>query len=113
MRPINAREMSFLEGELNLWLEETIISEEQLAEIKGLYTVKRRPLPLLLLEAGAALLALGGVSFVAANSGRCCLWAYMLRRFKRNHLIGTVLILTVLAGFTFCGRNSFAGIGLG
>ena len=67
MRLIKSREMSFLEGELELWLENGIISKEQAAGVRGLYAVRRRPLSLMLLEAGGALVSLGLAGFAAAN----------------------------------------------
>ncbi|MCR4818422.1 MAG: DUF2157 domain-containing protein [Fretibacterium sp.] len=82
MRLIKSKEMSFLEAELELWLDNALISEEQGARIRALYAVRRRSLPLILLEIGGALLALGGISFAAAN------WQVMSRLMKTVLMVG-------------------------
>ena len=85
MRLIKSREMSFLDGELGLWVESALISAEQAAGIRGLYEVRRRPLPLILLEAGGALVGLGLVSFAAAN------WRSMSRLLRTVLIVGAYL----------------------
>ena len=51
--------------------------------------------------------------FMSANPGCCCPGIDMLCSLEGNHLVGTVLILAVLAGLALCGRYSLAGLGLG
>lgn len=91
MRLIKSREMGFLEGELELWLENGLISQEQSGEIRGLYSVRRRPLPLMLLEAGGALVGLGLAGFAAAN------WREMSRLLRTLLIVGAYLACLVSA----------------
>ena len=67
MRLIEARDLGFLEGELQLWLERDLVNAEQAAGIRALYGVRRRSLARILLWAGVALVGLGLVGFAAAN----------------------------------------------
>ena len=57
--------MGFLEGELEHWLENALINEEQAAGIRAIYGVQRRPFSLIMLCVGGALVGLGAVSFAA------------------------------------------------
>ncbi|MCR5347698.1 MAG: DUF2157 domain-containing protein [Fretibacterium sp.] len=92
MRLIKSREMSFLEGELGLWLESGLLSREQAAGIRGLYGVRRQPLFLILLEAGGALVGLGIISFAAAN------WQEM-SRFLRTLLFAGAYLACLIAAW--------------
>lgn len=91
MRLIKSREMSFLEGELELWLENGLIRKEQAARVRGLYAVRRRPLSLMLLEAGGALVSLGLAGFAAAN------WQEMSRLLRTLLIVGAYLACLVAA----------------
>ena len=67
MSDIRKKEMEFLSGEVNSWLEEGIITQEQSDKILSLYDVKRSNLRVILFIAGGILLGLGLVSFIAAH----------------------------------------------
>ncbi len=64
---IKQSELDFLNGELELWREQALISPDQANAIRGLYTVKKSPVSKILLCAGIALVVLGVISFIAAN----------------------------------------------
>ena len=81
MQGIRKREMDFLSSEANLWTEQEIITEEQAGKILALYEVKEHSLRKILLIAGAVLLVLAFVSFIAAH------W-HTLGKFFRVCVIG-------------------------
>ena len=67
MMQIRKREMEFLSSEIDLWLENGIITDEQADNILELYEIKKSNLRMILFIAGGILLGLGGVSFAAAQ----------------------------------------------
>ena len=67
MTQIRKREMEFLSGEINCWLEDNIITDEQADSILELYELKKSNLRMILFIAGGILLALGGVCFAASQ----------------------------------------------
>ncbi len=80
MPDIRKKYMDFLSGEAEYWQEEEIITEEQAEQILALYDVKRFNLNRILFIAGAVLLGLGLVSFIASQ------W-HLLNRFLRVLII--------------------------
>ena len=67
MTAISKKESEFLRIEAAAWTKEGIISAEQASSILALYEVKEYSLRRILFTAGLVLLALGGVSFIAAH----------------------------------------------
>ena len=67
MAAITKKESEFLRAESAAWTKEGIISPEQAAGILSLYEVKEYSLRKVLFTAGLVLLALGGISFIAAH----------------------------------------------
>ena len=67
MREINSRELEFLRGELELWRDNNLISPQQADAIKNLYKLKASSFYKIFTLAGLALVALGLISFIAAN----------------------------------------------
>ena len=67
MNQIRKRDMDFLTIEVNSWLNEDIITDEQADNILGLYEIKKSSLRMILFIAGGVLLGLGGISFAAAQ----------------------------------------------
>ena len=67
MNVLRKKEMDFLSGEIKLWKEQSIITQEQSENILALYEVKERNFRMILFIAGLVLLGLGGVSFIAAH----------------------------------------------
>ena len=67
MISIRKREHEFLKAAASEWTDEGIISPEQATNILALYEVKEYSLRKILFTAGLILLALGGVSFIAAH----------------------------------------------
>ena len=80
MPDIRKKYMDFLTGEIDYWQEEEIITDEQAEQILSLYDIKTFNLHKILLIAGAVLLGLGLVSFIASQ------W-HMLNRFLRVIII--------------------------
>ncbi|MBQ7562236.1 MAG: DUF2157 domain-containing protein [Synergistaceae bacterium] len=64
---IRRREYEFLNGEINSWLDENIITSEQSEKILSLYEIKEYSLKRILILAGVILLGLGAVSFLASK----------------------------------------------
>ena len=67
MKELKASELEFLRGELELWRDSNIISPQQAYAIESLYKLKASPLYKIFMLAGLALVALGVISFIAAN----------------------------------------------
>ena len=67
MNQLSKKSMEFLSGEINSWLEEGIITQEQSDKILSLYDVRKSNLRMILFIAGGILLGLGLVSFIAAH----------------------------------------------
>ena len=105
MRLIEARDLGFLEGELQLWLERDLVNAEQAAGIRALYGVRRRSLARILLWAGVALVGLGLVGFAAANwevfarvMAVLRRWLLDLLRFLTRWGVSTALAAAALTG---------------
>ena len=67
MKELKASELEFLRGELELWRDSKIISPQQAYAIESLYKLRTSPLYKIFMLAGLALVALGVISFIAAN----------------------------------------------
>ena len=67
MNKLSKKNMEFLSGEVNHWLENGIITPEQSDKILSLYDIKKSNLRMILFIAGGILLGLGLVSFIAAH----------------------------------------------
>lgn len=67
MPALKQAELDFLNGELELWRENNLITPEQSEAIRGLYSVKKSPVSKIFLCAGIALVVLGAISFIASN----------------------------------------------
>lgn len=97
MSDIRKKEMDFLSGEINYWLEKKLVTSEQAENILSLYTVKNRNLRTILFIAGGILLGLGFVSFVAAH------W-HELPKIFRVCLISAAYLASLTA-YYFCGKS--------
>ena len=93
MAEIKKKDLDFLSSELNYWLEEEIITDEQAKSILNLYDIKERPLRLILSIAGAILIGLGGISFVAAH------WAE-IPKLIRVFTIVTAYLMTLAISYS-------------
>ena len=89
--------MGFLEGELEHWIENSLINEEQAAGIRAIYGVQRRPLFLILLGVGGALVGLGAVSFAAANWGQ-------MSRLLRTLMIAVPYLACLITAWICSGK---------
>ena len=89
--------MDFLSAEAAIWTEQELITEEQAGKILALYEVKEHSLRKILLTAGAVLLVLAFVSFIAAH------WL-TLGKFFRVGVIGAGYLLSLCA-YSFTGRS--------
>ena len=98
---IRRREHEFLTGEINSWLDEGIITDEQSEKILSLYDVKEYSLRRILILAGVILLALGGVSFIASK------WHVLPKLLRLCVLIGGYLLSLIAC--SFAGINTKAG----
>lgn len=67
MPKIRKKELNFLSGEIESWLDAEIINHNQASKILELYEPKPSSLRVILFSAGGILLLLGGVSFIAAH----------------------------------------------
>ena len=97
MSDIRKKEMEFLSGEINYWLEKNLVTSEQAENILSLYNVKNKSLRTILFIAGGILLGLGFVSFVAAR------W-HELSKIFRVCLISAAYLAS-LAAYYLCGTS--------
>ena len=67
MNQLSKKYMAFLNSEVDSWFKDGIITQEQSDRILSLYEVKKSNLRMVLFVAGAILLGLGLVSFIAAH----------------------------------------------
>lgn len=101
MQGLRKKELDFLTSEISYWLDEGIITSEQSEEILSLYEVKKHNLRTILFTAGAVLLGLGGVSFIAAN------W-HTLPKMLRVCVIVCAYIASLTA-YSFTGTQTRTG----
>lgn len=97
MKKLSSKENDFLNGEINYWLENDLITEEQSEKILSLYEMKTRNLRAVLLIAGGILLGLGAISFVAAH------W-HELSKILRVCIISAAWLAS-LAAYCHCGMS--------
>ncbi len=98
MMQIRKREMDFLGTEIDLWLDNEIISREQADSILELYEIKKSNLRMILFIAGGILLALGGVSFAASQ------WHELPKLLRVFMIVGGYLCS--LAVYFIAGRSN-------
>ncbi|MDY6400378.1 MAG: DUF2157 domain-containing protein [Synergistales bacterium] len=97
MKKLSSKENDFLSGEINYWLENDLITEEQSEKILSLYEIKTRNLRIILFIAGGILLGLGAVSFVAAH------W-HELPKILRVCIISAAWLAS-LGAYCYCGMS--------
>ncbi len=101
---IRRREYEFLSGEINSWLDENIITDEQSEKILSLYEIKEYSLRRIIILAGVILLGLGAVSFIASK------WHVLPKLLRLCVLIGgyvLALIACSIAGIRTKAGKSF------
>ena len=97
MSDIRKKEMEFLSGEVNYWLENGIITPEQSDKILSLYDIKKSNLRMILFIAGGILLGLGLVSFIAAH------WHEIPKILRVCMIVGAYL--ASLAAYAYFGMS--------
>lgn len=101
MSEIRKREMEFLSGEIDYWLEKNIITSEQAEKISELYDVKKYNLRMILFVAGSVLLGLGAVSFAAAH------WHELPKVLRVCIIVGCYLVSVGI--YNFSGHDTRTG----
>lgn len=89
-RPIRARDLEFLTGELDFWRSEGLMDGDRAGAILGLYAVRRRSWGRVLLNLGMGLAALGVLCFAAVH------WEVLSRLFVvlRGWVLDLMRVLT-------------------
>ena len=92
------KEIEFLSGEIEEWLDLDLITQEQSEKILSLYEIKTRNLRAVFFIAGGILLGLGAVSFIAAH------W-HMIPKIIRVCIIAAAWLAS-LAAYYFLGKSA-------
>lgn len=95
---ISKKFMDFLLAETDVWVEQGIVSHEQASAIAALYEVREHSLRKILMIAGAVLLGLGGVSFIAAH------WHQLPKLFRVCVIVAGYV--ASLCAYVFMGRGT-------
>lgn len=98
MRTVSRGQLDFLLDEIEVWIDDGVVSQEQAARIRSMYRVKSRSFAQILLSSGALLVGLGAICAVAAN------WED-IPRLVRFALVVGAYIASVLASFISIARG--------